>query len=147
MSIIETAKSLLRKGIALNDHELIEMANSLLGEQEDSEAPVQPEQIEVADRDLSPERGSADEFVVDRVQNSNQRRMPVNQIQSRKNEFADDGTEHTEIVTPSFTPTERRKPSRKVKQTCTSCKEVQEVSEVHSRDFYVCDECLGNRRR
>ena len=36
MNIIETAKSLLRKGIALNDHELIEMANSLLSEQEGS---------------------------------------------------------------------------------------------------------------
>ena len=34
MSIIETAKDLLRKGIALNDEELIQMANSLLAGQE-----------------------------------------------------------------------------------------------------------------
>ena len=49
MSIIQTAKDLLRKGIALNDEELIQMANSLLTEQGDSETPVQPvkEEVEV----------------------------------------------------------------------------------------------------
>ena len=147
MNIIETAKSLLRKGIALNDHELIEMANSLLGEQEDPSTATQPEQVEIADRDLSSERGSTDDFTVDRSQNNNQRRVPVNQIKSRKNEFIDDGTEHAEITTPNVTPIERRQPSKKVTQKCESCSKTQEVSEVHSRDFYVCDKCLESRRR
>jgi hypothetical protein len=147
MNIIETAKSLLRKGIALNDHELIEMANSLLSEQESSSTVTPPKQIEVADQDLSSEKGSVDDFTVDRNQNNNQKRVPVNQIKSRKNEFIDDGTEHAEITTPKFTPTERRPPSKKVTQKCEGCNKTQEVSEVHSRDFYVCDKCLENRRR
>ena len=68
MSIIQTAKDLLRKGIALNDEELIQMANSLLTEQGDSETPVQPVKEEVVTRDSSVERASADDFTVKREQ-------------------------------------------------------------------------------
>ncbi len=63
MSIIQTAKDLLRKGIALNDEELIQMANSLLTEQGDSETPVQPVKEEVVTRDSSHRR---DWFVCDK---------------------------------------------------------------------------------
>ena len=79
MSIIQTAKDLLRKGIALNDEELIQMANSLLPEQEDSEPPDQPAKEEVVARDSSVERASADDFVVKREQ-PQQRKVPVNGI-------------------------------------------------------------------
>ena len=146
MSIIETAKDLLRKGIALNDEDLIKMANSLLTEQEDSETPDQPVKEEVVMRDSSVERASADDFVVKREQPA-QKRVPVNQVGSRENTFVDDGTEHTDIETPDFVPTERRKAPRKVKQTCETCGETKEVSEVHRRDWYVCDRCLENKRR
>mgnify|MGYP001410678626 CR=1 FL=1 len=146
MSIIETAKDLLRKGIALNDEELIQMANSLLAGQENSETPDQPVREEVVMRDSSVERASADDFVVKREQPA-QKRVPVNQVGSRENSFVDDGTEHTDMKTPDFVPTERRKAPRKVKQTCETCGETKEVSEVHRRDWYVCDRCLENKRR
>ena len=42
MSVIETAKQLLQKGIALNDEELINMANELLS----TEVVSQPEEVE-----------------------------------------------------------------------------------------------------
>ena len=42
MSVIETAKQLLQKGIALNDEELINMANQLLS----TEVVSQPEEVE-----------------------------------------------------------------------------------------------------
>jgi hypothetical protein len=117
MSIIQTAKDLLRKGIALNDEELIQMANSLLTEQGDSETPIQPAKEEVVARDSSVERASADDFVVKREQSA-QKRVPVNQVSSRENTFVDDGTEHTDIETPDFVPTERRPAPKKVKQFC-----------------------------
>tara|TARA_R100000995_G_scaffold37125_2_gene17002 strand:+ start:4378 stop:4818 length:441 start_codon:yes stop_codon:yes gene_type:complete len=146
MSIIQTAKDLLRKGIALNDEELIEMANSLLTEQEDSETPDQPVREEVVARDSSVERASADDFVVKREQ-AQQRKVPVNGMGSGKNTFVDDGTEHTDIETPNFVPTERRQAPKKVKQLCETCSKTFEVPEVHRREWFVCDKCLENRRR
>ena len=47
MSIIDTAKELLRKGIALNDEDLINMANSLLEVDIETETPAQPEPKQV----------------------------------------------------------------------------------------------------
>lgn len=146
MSIIQTAKDLLRKGIALNDEELIQMANSLLTEQGDSETPVQPVKEEVVTRDSSVERASADDFVVKREQPA-QKRVPVNQVGSRENSFVDDGTEHTDIETPDFTPTERRQAPKKVKQYCEACSKTFEVPEVHRREWFMCDKCLENKRR
>ena len=146
MSIIQTAKDLLRKGIALNDEELIQMANSLLTEQGDSETPVQPVKEEVVTRDSSVERASADDFTVKREQ-PQQRKVPVNGMGSRKNTFVDDGTEHTDIETPDFVPTERRQAPKKVKQFCEACSKTFEVPEVHRREWFVCDKCLENRRR
>jgi hypothetical protein len=146
MSIIQTAKDLLRKGIALNDEELIQMANSLLTEQGDSETPIQPAKEEVVARDSSVERASADDFVVKREQSA-QKRVPVNQVSSRENTFVDDGTEHTDIETPDFVPTERRPAPKKVKQFCETCSKTFEVPEVHRREWFVCDKCLENRRR
>ena len=147
MSIIETAKSLLRKGIALNDEDLIQMANSLLTEKNDSETPDQPVKEKVVKRDSSVERASADEFTVKRETTGTQRRVPVNEVSSRENSFVDDGTEHTDIETPYFTPTQRRNAPRKVKQKCETCGETKEVSDIHRRDWYVCDRCLENKRR
>ena len=146
MSIIQTAKDLLRKGIALNDEELIQMANSLLTEQGDSETPVQPVKEEVVTRDSSVERASADDFTVKREQ-PQQRKVPVNEMGSRKNSFVDDGTEHTDMATPDFVPTQRRKAPKKVKQSCQTCSKTFEVKEVHRRDWFVCDKCLEDKRR
>ena len=67
MSIIDTAKELLKKGIALNDEDLINMANSLLEEQVDTETPAQPEVKQaVKKEEASPQRFTDDECFVSR---------------------------------------------------------------------------------
>lgn len=147
MSIIDTAKELLKKGIALNDEDLINMANSLLEVQVETETPAQPDVKQVVKKEeASPQRVTADEFVVNRESRSNSR-TPVNDIGQRENKFFDDRTEHMDIETPSITPTERRKAPKKVNQTCQSCSKTFEVAEAHRREWFVCDSCLSNRRR
>ena len=68
MSIVETAKELLKKGIALDDEELIQMANSLLAANETVAQPAQPDRID------------ADEFAVEPQE---RRELPtaVNEVQ------------------------------------------------------------------
>ena len=57
MSIIDTAKELLRKGIALNDEDLINMANSLLEVDVETETPAQPEPKQVVKKEeITPQR-------------------------------------------------------------------------------------------
>jgi len=131
MSIIETAKELLKKGIALDDEELIQMANALLAQ---DEAVVQPDRVDV------------DEFA---IEPNERRELPtaVNQIQRGENLFTDDGTEHSDIETPAVVPTQRRKAVTKIEQKCEECGKVAKVSDVHKRDYYICDPCLTDRRR
>ena len=147
MSIIDTAKELLRKGIALNDEDLINMANSLLEVDVETQAPAQPEEKQVVEKEKTPpQRVVADDFAVNRgsVENS---RTPVNDMGVRENQFVDDRTEHMDIETPEFTPTERRNPSKLVPQKCQQCNETFEVHESHRREWFVCDACLVGRRR
>jgi len=131
MSIIETAKELLKKGIALDDEELIQMANALLAQ---DEAVVQPDRVDV------------DEFA---IEPNERRELPtaVNQIQRGENLFIDDGSEHSDIETPTVVPTQRRKAVTKIEQQCEECGKVAKVSDVHKRDYYICDPCLTDRRR
>ena len=131
MSIIETAKELLKKGIALDDEELIQMANSLLAE---DETVTQPDRVDV------------DEFAIEPQE---RRELPtaVNQIQRGENLFIDDGSEHSDIETPTVVPTQRRKAVTKIEQQCEECGKVAKVSDVHKRDYYICDPCLTDRRR
>ena len=64
MSIIDTAKELLRKGIALNDEDLINMANSLLEVDVETETPAQPETKQVVKEEKTPpQRVTKDEFI------------------------------------------------------------------------------------
>jgi len=131
MSIIETAKELLKKGIALNDEELIQMANALLTQ---DETVVQPNRVDVDEFAIEPkERGESP--------------TAVNQIQRGENLFTDDGTEHSDIETPAVVPTQRRKAVTKIEQKCKECGKVAKVSDVHKRDYYICDPCLTDRRR
>ena len=147
MSIIDTAKELLKKGIALNDEDLINMANSLLEVDVETQAPAQPEEKQVVKKEKTPpQRVAADDFAVNRESRGNSR-TPVNDVGVRENQFVDDRTEHMDIETPEFVPTERRNPPRKVKQSCQSCSKVVEVPDVHRREWFVCDSCLSDRRR
>jgi len=131
MSIIETAKKLLKKGIALNDEELIQMANSLLAA---DGTVAQPDRVDV------------NEFAVEPQEN---RELPtaVNEIQRGDNLFVDDRTEHADIETPSVIPAQRRKSTPKIEQKCQECGELETVSNIHRRDYFICDSCLSNRRR
>tara|TARA_Y100000593_G_scaffold51924_1_gene97576 strand:+ start:5167 stop:5610 length:444 start_codon:yes stop_codon:yes gene_type:complete len=147
MSIIDTAKKLLRKGIALNDEELINMANSLLEVQVETETPAQPELTQVVKKEeTAPQRVTADEFAMGRKQTASAR-IPVNDIKDRENKFFDDRTEHVDIETPHFVPTERRHASKLVSQKCQDCNQIFEVHESHKREWFVCDSCLSSRRR
>ena len=131
MSITETAKELLKKGIALGDEELIQMANSLLAA---DETVAQPNRVDV------------DEFAVEPQE---RRELPtaVNKVQRGENLFVDDGTEHSDIETPTVVPTQRRKAAAKIKQECEECGKVTKVVDIHKRDYYICDPCLADRRR
>ncbi len=147
MSIIDTAKELLRKGIALNDEDLINMANSLLEVDVETETPAQPETKQVVKEEKTPpQRVTKDEFTVSRESRGNSR-TPVNDVPTRQNQFVDDRTEHMDIETPDFTPTERRNPSKLVPQKCQECNETFNVHESHRREWFVCDACLAGRRR
>lgn len=147
MSIIDTAKELLRKGIALNDEDLINMANSLLEVDVETQAPAQPEEKQVVKKEKTPpQRVKADEFTVKRESRASSR-VAVNDISRRENKFIDNRTEHMDIETPNFTPTERRNASRLVSQKCQECNESFNVHESHRREWFVCDSCLSGRRR
>lgn len=132
MSITETAKELLKKGIALGDEELIQMANSLLAE--DKTVAQQPDRVDV------------NEFAVE-PQERRDAPTAVNQVQRGDNLFVDDRTEHSDIETPTVVPTQRRKAAAKIEQKCKECDKVTEVVDVHKRDYYICDSCLSDRRR
>ena len=131
MSIIETAKKLLKKGIALDDEELIQMANSLLAA---DETVAQPDRVDT------------DEFAVE-PQESRELPTAVNEIQRGDNLFVDDRTEHSDIETPSVVPSQRRKSTPKIEQKCEECGKLETVSSVHKRDYFICDSCLSSRRR
>jgi hypothetical protein len=80
------------------------------------------------------------EFSMNKVNDKQPR--PV-EVKKRLNEFVDDGTEHSDVVTPKTSVSERRRPAfKKVDQTCTRCSKVKQVHPQHAREFYVCDRCL-----
>lgn len=152
MSIIDTAKQLLKKGIALNDSELIEMANNLLASVADSPSaatdlpeastprpnPGSPDVAVEASTYLTPTKKGTDSF---------RKGVPVNEIPDRVNEFVDTGEDHTDIVTPPVDPTTRRPPHTKHTQKCQECKQSVDVLDTHRREHFVCDSCLSSKRR
>tara|TARA_R110002020_G_scaffold194354_10_gene395167 strand:+ start:14261 stop:14725 length:465 start_codon:yes stop_codon:yes gene_type:complete len=154
MSIINTAKELLKKGIALDDNELIEMANNLLDSAtaspsavaSEEEASGQPEPGK--DAHPRPNRPEPSDFLSETKQKERFRdKLPVNEVENRKNSFIDGGEDHSDVKTPSVELTPRREPSHKRSQVCESCSKEIQVAEIHTREFFICDECLTNRRR
>jgi len=146
MSIIDTAKDLLKKGMALNDPELIKMANELLA---DIETPPEEPKEEDPQKDSLVIRNE-DNFISSITDDKNIRSTnatPVNQGK-RQNLFVDDKIDAMDVITPDYTPTVRdRKKAKKVEQKCEECRKTTIVPEAHSRDFFVCDSCLIKRRR
>ena len=144
MSIVDTAKKLLEKGIRLDDEELISMANALLEQHKDEiQETSEPEHVEPP---VPATRVDASQFEV-KPRPYKKKSQAVNQVARGENLFVDDGTEHTDITTPDFVPTQRRNAVRMSKQVCEECGKSFNVSEVHRREFFVCDDCLRNRVR
>lgn len=146
MSILDTAKELLRKGIALNDAELIEMANSLIGADTAAETAVQSDITQVVEQPTPPERVGVDDFSMTGRQ-VKEGPIPINRVDRGDNLFIDDKSEHMDIETPAFTPSPRRDKSQKTEQKCVDCNKTVEVADIHRRDFFICDDCLSNKRR
>lgn len=153
MSIIQTAKELLKKGIALNDAELIAMANSLLGTV--SEVPTT---VSVKPQEKKPRKTRAKAVVKEKQSLVDQFSVENKRSQSKKvlvkaqriNTFNDDGVlaKDEENITPKIIPAKRDRPKfEKVKQICQSCNGSVMVHPAHVREFYVCDGCLSNRTR
>lgn len=153
MTILQTAKELLKKGIALDDPELIAMANQLIEANIKSEPEsVKPEKKKVKPQVSKPatvvKSNIVDQFrLVDKQQEAASKRMPVTD-RARFNAWSDDGVESKEIVTPEVAITKRtREPVKKVKQQCQFCQKTEMVNPVHVRDFYICDGCLLNKNK
>jgi hypothetical protein len=149
MTILQTAKELLKKGIALDDPDLIAMANQLIEANIKSEPePAKPEKKKVSKPVTVVKSNIVDQFrLVDKQQEAINKRMPVTD-RARFNAWSDDGIESKEIVTPEVAITKRtREPVKKVKQQCQLCQKTEMVNPVHVRDFFICDGCLLNKNK
>ena len=139
MSLIETAKSLLEKGMILKDEELIYMANELLKElderPEDSTTEEKPKAVTVdEDFTVKPDSSSSGD------KRSKSQKLHLG---SRVNKFEDTKTEHLDIITPDVKPVERHRSDHKtVNQTCRVCKKTFDVDSVHKREWFVCNSCI-----
>jgi hypothetical protein len=136
MSIKDTAKALLEKGVAAGDEELINMANELL----ESLNPPEPKNKPSLDEDyIAPSKNE------NAQPDSQGRRAKTEPIGSKKreNEFVDDGTEHKDEITPDYVPSPRaRKSFKKVTMICTRCDKSFNVHPVHKRENYICNSCI-----
>lgn len=153
MTIIQTAKDLLKKGIALNDPELIEMANSLLGTVNKAEPIVISEPQETKPKKsrartvVKEKQSLVDQFAIENKRSQSKRVLVK---AKRVNTFNDDGilAKDEENITPKITPAKRDRPKfEKVKQVCQSCNGSVMVHPAHVREFYTCDNCLNNKTR
>jgi hypothetical protein len=164
---IELAKSLLRKGRALGDLELITIANQMLEEVETPtlEAPVvqpkkkgRPRKAQVQEVVVSQEspgkrkKSIVEQFTIVKPQDK-MKSVPVNKL-PRINNWVDDGTESKDEVTPDFTPVKReRAKATKVPRICgigpdkkkwgdEGCGQEVMVNPAYARDLFLCDACL-----
>lgn len=150
MSVIETAKQLLQKGIALNDEELINMANQLLS----TEVVSQPEEVEDVSKAPEPQtndeqpKSKFEDFTAptkktDQTQKTRFARTEPISAKNRENKFVDDGVEHSDVTTPDTPRTVRnRKAFSKISQVCKKCNATFETHPAHKRDWFVCSDCI-----
>lgn len=134
---IELAKKLLQKGRALNDLELISMANDMLEEAmggaetlvavhtEQSEPkpkakrgrPVKAKARAKQSPAIKTSKSLIEEFTIARPEEKT-KSIPVNKL-PRTNTWFDDGTEAKGDVTPDYIPTKRDRPRpQKIRKIC-----------------------------
>ena len=74
--------------------------------------------------------------------------VPVNEVKGRVNQFHDDGSDATDIATPDFEPTSRRRePFKSIDQKCQQCGQMGSINPTHKREYYVCDKCIRSKMR
>lgn len=154
MTILQTAKELLKKGIALNDSDLIQMANQLIEIHDvdlvpkksvKTQAPKK-QKVLVEDKPAPSRQALVDQFKIEK-ESPKDKKSPVTE-RKRYNSWSDDGTEAKDMVTPEVPITARnRKPPEKIKQKCETCNETVLVHPTHVREFFICDSCLLNKKK
>jgi hypothetical protein len=153
MSIKDTAKALLKKGIEFGDDELIVMANELLEGLVDSKGTLKEvlkdSEIEERSKEAVNTRPEPDSFIspIRKEDDDAHQRVAKNQkidvSGDRENKFIDDLSEHTLVTTPDKPLTTRhRKPFRKVEAVCKKCNKIVETHPAHKREWFVCDGCI-----
>lgn len=154
---VEIAKELLRKGIALNDQELIAMANSLLDQAalvsynvttyEQQKKPSKKTEKKAASK-TTENRKDASEFLMTNNNKAN-KKVPVNKVERSENKFFDDKTEFLDQSTPvvKLTPRDRPKPKYTTK-SCESCgNKMKVIAGDQYASSYMCDNCIDNKRK
>ena len=138
MSKIDEAKKLLKRAMEINDAELISIANKLL--EEEPSPPAAPRLVNRKDDSfLSP---------IMHEDNPTNKKVPVNEVGERVNQFHDDGSDAKDINTPDFEPTARqREPFQQVEQKCQQCGQMRSINPTHKREYYVCDKCIRSKMR
>jgi hypothetical protein len=139
MSIIDTAKALLKKGIAMGDQELINLANELL-------EPVSDSGLSQQEPKRSDENFIAPAKNEDSSSPSTGRRAKSEPIsKNRTNKFVDGGIDckSVEDETPEYVPTIReRKAFKTTVMKCARCDKNFDVHPVHARENYICNSCV-----
>ncbi len=161
---VEIAKELLRKGIALQDEELIAMANSLLNEtalanynvttykeqKEQQKKPVKKLTKKPTAKKLEAiDKTEPMDFTMRSAEQESTKKVPVNKVKRGKNLFTDDKTEFMDNETPKVKLTPRNRPKAKaVYKNCESCgNRMKVVSGDGYTSSYICDDCIMNKKR
>ncbi len=161
---IEIAKELLRKGIALQDKELIAMANSLLDETALTSYNVTAYKQQEKEQKKSVKKASKKptmkkleaidktepmDFTMRTAEQESTKKVPVNKVKRGKNLFTDDKTEFMDNETPKVKLTPRNRPKAKsVYKNCESCgSRMKIIAGDGYTSSYICDDCIMNKKR
>ncbi len=142
---IETAKALLKKAIRLKDQELINLANELLGEHEETTVEIEPQPKK------RPGRKKKEPAIVQnnepaKVINKKAQVGSKTTVQWTGNTWVDTG-ELGELgaeakKTPKIKPAQRRPPAQKINIKCSMCGKDNLINPIYKTEFYKCDDCL-----
>lgn len=154
---LEIAKELLKKGIALNDQELIAMANSLLDQTAlvDYKATTYEQQkksVKKTGKTIKKpvDKKDSSDFTMNK-EKTQTKKIPVNKVKNRKNTFFDDKTEAIGDKTPKIKLAPRDRPKYKpVYKQCANenCNnKVKVVAGDGLVTSYLCDSCILGRKR
>jgi formamidopyrimidine-DNA glycosylase len=132
--INEKVRRLIAKAKETGDADLLDLAMDLLDQVPvETPEPTPVKTVQKVDDQFA-------EFSMNKV--NDKLPKPV-EVKSRTNTFVDDGSEHSDVITPEIARAERRRPAfKKTEQTCSRCSKIVEVHPQHAREFFVCDRCL-----